>query len=120
MLHEMHSSRRIPTLIVGVAGVAVLTGSWLCPIHAVTGLYCPGCGMTRAILAVLRLDPTTAVHQNALVLVVLPLLIISTTRSSRANAWLQTHRLPLMVSATIVAVAFTVVRNTVAPGLAPF
>ena len=76
--------------------------------------------MTRAILAVLRLDPTTAVHQNALVLVVLPLLIVSTTRSSRANAWLQTHRLPLMVSATIVAVAFTVVRNTVAPGLAPF
>ena len=120
MLHEMHSSRRIPTLLVGVAGVAVLTGSWLCPIHAVTGLYCPGCGLTRAGLALLQLDPTTAVHQNALLLVVLPLLIISTMRSSPANRWLQAHQRPLIAAATIVAVAFTVVRNTVAPGLAPF
>ena len=88
--------------------------------YAVTGLYCPGCGLTRAGLALLQLDPTTAVHQNALLLVVLPLLIISTMRSSPANRWLQAHQRPLIAAATIVAVAFTVARNTVAPGLAPF
>ena len=27
-----------------------------CPFHAVTGLYCPGCGMTRCLHAVLHLD----------------------------------------------------------------
>ncbi len=27
-----------------------------CPIKAVTGIPCPGCGMTRAWLSVLRLD----------------------------------------------------------------
>ena len=109
-----------PALLVGVAGIAVLTGSWLCPIHAVTGLYCPGCGMTRALLSVLRLDPATAVQQNALLLVVLPLLIMSAIRSSRANTWLQAHQRPLIVATAIVTVAFTVARNTVAPGLAPF
>jgi len=27
---------------------------WVCPFRALTGLYCPGCGGTRAILAMLR------------------------------------------------------------------
>lgn len=31
-----------------------------CPIRRVTGMICPGCGMTRAWLAVLRLDISSA------------------------------------------------------------
>ena len=27
-----------------------------CPIHALTGLYCPGCGVSRMCLALLRFD----------------------------------------------------------------
>jgi hypothetical protein len=31
-----------------------------CPIRQLTGIACPGCGMTRATLAVLRFDISTA------------------------------------------------------------
>ncbi len=37
-----------------------------CPIKFVTGISCPGCGMTRAHLALLRLDPAAAYHFHPL------------------------------------------------------
>lgn len=43
-----------------------------CPIHAVTGLYCPGCGVSRMSLALLRLDVTEAASWNIGVMVALP------------------------------------------------
>lgn len=48
---------------------AVLVAVWIilqlpCVIRYVTGLICPGCGMTRAWLAVLRLDIGGAFQQH--------------------------------------------------------
>ena len=37
-----------------------------CPIRALSGLSCPGCGMTRAVLSVLRLDFSAAFHYHPL------------------------------------------------------
>ncbi len=37
-----------------------------CPIKWLTGVSCPGCGMTRALLAALRLDFASAVHYHPL------------------------------------------------------
>lgn len=45
-----------------------------CPFHAVTGLLCPGCGVTRMCLALLRLDVSVAWQANAVLLVLLPFL----------------------------------------------
>ena len=42
--------------IAGYAAVLLLTGVG-CPIRYVTGIPCPGCGMTRACLALLLGDP---------------------------------------------------------------
>ncbi|MBR5296124.1 MAG: DUF2752 domain-containing protein [Clostridia bacterium] len=38
----------------------------LCPFSQLTGLLCPGCGNTRATLALLRLDWKEALHFNLL------------------------------------------------------
>ena len=45
-----------------------------CPIHFITGLYCPGCGISRMFIALFELDFYKAFRQNAMVLVSLPLL----------------------------------------------
>lgn len=43
-----------------------------CPIHYLTGIACPGCGMTRAMLSLLRLDLEAAVTYHPLSVAVLP------------------------------------------------
>ena len=106
-------------LAVGVAGGLLLSG-YRCPFLAVTGHYCPGCGGTRAILALLHGDVAAAWHNNALALTVFPAVV--------AFAWLAPERLqravatrqPVVIAlAVTLTLAFTIARNTVAPGLAP-
>lgn len=46
-----------------------------CPIHFITGLYCPGCGISRMFIALFELDFYRAFRQNAMVFISLPLLL---------------------------------------------
>jgi hypothetical protein len=46
----------------------------VCPFHALTGLWCPGCGSLRAMHALAHGDLTTAAHRNVLLVTALPLL----------------------------------------------
>lgn len=46
-----------------------------CVFHEITGLYCPGCGITRAIFSLLKLDFSSAVHNNFLIIIVGPFLL---------------------------------------------
>ena len=45
-----------------------------CPFRAVTGLLCPGCGVTRLCLALLRWDWAAAWSANPVLLLMLPVL----------------------------------------------
>ncbi len=38
----------------------------VCPLFAMTGIYCPGCGMTRAFHALFQGDIVSALHFNAM------------------------------------------------------
>lgn len=60
------------------AGIAALVFSFnptthnfypVCQFHRLTGLNCPGCGMTRALYALLHGDVVTALHDNALLVI---------------------------------------------------
>lgn len=46
-----------------------------CPFHALTGLHCPGCGMTRALVLVSQLELRAALQMNPFIY---PLLGLST------------------------------------------
>jgi len=46
---------------------------WVCTFHAATGLYCPGCGATRATHELLHGRVLSALRYNAFWVAVLPL-----------------------------------------------
>ncbi len=47
-----------------------------CPFHELTGLFCPGCGVTRALHALVHFDLWRAIAMNTLVVLSLPLLAL--------------------------------------------
>lgn len=49
-----------------------------CPIHAFTGLFCPGCGATRTLHALAHFDLATAMAMNPLLVLSLPALAVLT------------------------------------------
>jgi hypothetical protein len=87
----------------------------LCQFHRLTGLNCPGCGMTRAIHALLHGDALAALRANALLVGVVFLLALrggwiaaKRLASGRAEAFFPVKWLwPLLG----IALVFGVVRN---------
>ncbi len=51
-----------------------------CVFHSVTGLWCPGCGVSRMCLALLRLDFAGAFRENAAIFCMLPLMAATSAR----------------------------------------
>lgn len=47
-----------------------------CVFNKITGLYCPGCGMTRAVHSIMHFKFYQAIRYNALVVLIPPLLLI--------------------------------------------
>lgn len=107
----------------GVAGLALLRkvdpsnpGSGLppCPFHWATGLYCPGCGATRALHALAHLDLAGALAMNPLLVLALPLVALLLADHAR---WLPGRprllRSPLLDARPWAAavIAFALARN---------
>lgn len=121
--------------LLAAAGLAyALLSSWLgfglpCPIHLATGLWCPGCGVSRMCLALLELDPAAAWSWNPGLMLLLPFLAVLGLRA--AVRYVRTGRagptrgeqivIGLMVAFLVV---YGVVRNLpgfawLAPGQTP-
>ncbi len=49
--------------------------SFPCLFYHLTGFYCPGCGMTRAVFALMHFQLEEAFHNNALIYLLLPLFL---------------------------------------------
>jgi hypothetical protein len=97
-----------------------------CPFHAVTGLWCPACGMTRAVHRLLRADVAGALSFNVFVPLVVAGAAIGWWSWLAARAWGRPARWPARIGARwgvglfAVFVAYGVLRNVAAFGvLAP-
>ena len=90
-------------------------GPVICPFRALTGLDCPGCGMTRAVSHVVRGQVGAAVDYNALMVLAVPvaLYLYLTWLASLWGRRLPPLRLGPRATAVVIAagVGFAVVRN---------
>lgn len=87
-----------------------------CPFHALTGLWCPGCGTTRALHELLRGDLAAAFGLNPLMVVALPYLGYSA--ASYATLGLRGRALPALFGSPLFAwlalwaiLAYWILRN---------
>ena len=99
-------------------GMALAWSGWLertgalvprCPFHALTGLWCPGCGGTRAAMRLLHLDVLGALHFNAPAVLAAPVLAYcflahADFRALTARPW-------LLYAGLAALAAFTLLRN---------
>lgn len=84
----------------------------LCPLHAITGLWCPFCGSTRATHLLLHGDVSSALHDNVLFVSAIPLVVL--LGLYRAAAGRPVRRpLPPVIRWLLLALGtvFTVLRN---------
>lgn len=113
-------------LLCGASAVALSVLYWFppatswfyppCIIRAVTGLHCPGCGVTRALHALLHGDLRAAVHHNLLLVALLPALItfigVQAFSLAQRGHWKQVllpRAIPLGL--LVLMLAFAIIRN---------
>ena len=80
---------------------------WLpkCMVYKWTGLYCPGCGCTRALSALLHGDLKASLHNN---LLLIPGFLLVALLIAKPQI---TLRRPVAAAIVAIIVAFTVLRN---------
>lgn len=78
-----------------------------CFIYELTGLYCPGCGMTRAVNSLMHLDICQSIRYNAMPLLIGPLLILERLLYSKK---IDTRVLSVVMA--IIVLVYGVLRNT--------
>ena len=80
-----------------------------CPFHALTGLFCPGCGSTRAMHHLLHGRVFEALDKNPLFVLSIPFLILLLLRPKLTRVpWISW-------TATGVVIAFGVLRHLPVP-----
>ena len=91
-----------------------------CPFLAITGLWCPFCGGTRAVDALVAGDVSAALGLNLLVVVMVPLVVAEWVRwtagraAGRQTSFMNVST-RVLAAATTIALLYAVLRNL--PGL---
>lgn len=92
-----------------------------CIFHELTGLYCPGCGITRCLIAIIKLDFMQAFRYNMLVFILLPIFIFIGIK--KYYCWLLNKQCILFsnrfyITLAIITILFGILRN-IFPVFAP-
>jgi hypothetical protein len=87
----------------------------VCQFHRLTGLNCPGCGMTRALYALLHGQVLLALHDNALFVLSLLALVVRTAwfgwNQHRRRPPAEFFPLKFLWPLLALALLFTILRN---------
>ena len=113
----------VAVLSIGFAyyfAVKTLGGGLPCPIYTATGIYCPGCGITRMFMSLFSGNIVSALKYNAMVMILMPFVVFYGVRWS--CEFVKNGRLGRMKKADLIAVwivvalivIFCILRNTAA------
>ena len=93
-----------------------------CDVYAVLGIYCPGCGMTRAVTVLVNGDILLSLRQNAFVLITILIAVAFyiefAIRAFGVNFKLPFHKEKYIYIILIVFALYTIARNFI-PQIAP-
>ena len=126
-LNNMKEYRKYIILIIGFFSYFILGKIFdfyiPCPVYSITGLYCPGCGVTRMFISIFKLDFYQAFRYNQLTFIMLPfflILFIDYLISIKKNKNSLYKRIPTFVWIILIIVfmAFGIIRNII-PYFAP-
>ncbi len=88
-----------------------------CPVRLITGFQCPGCGISRMLMALIRLDFAEAFRYNPVVLLTLPIILFCVIRSD--VGYIRTGRnsldryQPVWIAELVILLMFGIIRNIV-------
>ena len=133
-LFLIYMDKRLKNVILTSIGIVIFTlVYWFvnknfnigipCVFHEVTGLYCPGCGLTRMIFCLLSFDFYHAFRNNMLMFILFPFFIVCII--DYIISYLK-YKKPLIykikqrywIILLVIAVIFGIVRN-IFPYMAP-
>ena len=75
-LWSKHKSGLLCLLALGLICLLRFAFSLPCPVHYITGISCPGCGMTRALWHLAQLDVATALRYHPLCVALPPFVLL--------------------------------------------
>jgi hypothetical protein len=89
-----------------------------CPIHFITGLYCPGCGITRMLFSMIKLDFYQAFRYNPLMFISTPFILflfINNIYSIYKNKKSLVKKIPnsIWYILLIITILFGILRNII-------
>ena len=84
-----------------------------CPIKEITGLYCPGCGITRMLQAILQLNFYQAFRYNPLLFISLPFFIFFTIEGIITKKDPLYNKIPnkKLITIIIIFIIYGILRN---------
>ena len=82
----------------------------LCPVHAITGLDCPGCGITRMLAALFHGNIYQAFRYNPLVFIELPILLILIILYNHKKEYRKVINI-IFIILVVITIVYGVLRN---------
>ena len=89
----------------------ILTQNIKCPFNELTGLHCSGCGITRLVVSILRLDFYQAFRYNPLIFIFLICGIIYVLYSLIRYKKIKQLDKRVTIAVLVIAVIFGILRN---------
>ena len=91
--------------------ILILCGVVSCPFYRLTGLKCPGCGITRMFLSLARMDFKTAFFYNPVIFCLLPVWTVCVFVKLVLQKYSKAFENIVVYGSIVILLVFGILRN---------